>query len=133
MDTENRQRGGRSHHSRRYRFGKDLRLRHRHDFLRLARDGKRIHTGCFIAVILAGLDRSPRLGITVTKRVGNAVTRNRIKRICREYFRHHRDRLTSAWDINLIAKPPASDSRHKALVVDIDQLFKRIQRDEGQS
>ncbi|MGD9017241.1 MAG: ribonuclease P protein component [Desulfobacterales bacterium] len=133
MDTENRQRDRGFHRGRQRRgFGKPDRLLNRQDFLRLARNGQRIHTRCFIAVILVGLAGRPRLGITVTKRVGNAVTRNRIKRICREYFRHHRDRLTSAWDINLIAKPPAGDSCHNALVGDIDQLFKRIQRNEGQ-
>jgi len=37
----------------------------------------------------------PRLGITVTRRVGGAVKRNRAKRLIREIFRRHKSELTS--------------------------------------
>lgn len=40
-----------------------------------------------------------RLGITVTKRVGGAVQRNRIKRRFREIFRHHRLELSPSMDL----------------------------------
>lgn len=44
-----------------------------------------------------------RLGITVTRRVGNAVRRNRIKRLVREWFRQRGDGL-GACDLVVIAK-----------------------------
>lgn len=40
-----------------------------------------------------------RLGITVTRKVGSAVERNRIKRILREVFRHNRHRMTVPLDL----------------------------------
>ena len=40
-----------------------------------------------------------RIGITVTKKVGGAVLRNRIKRRFREIFRHHRKELLPSMDV----------------------------------
>ena len=46
-----------------------------------------------------------RLGITASKRVGNAVVRNRVKRVIRAVFRQHRSMLVSPVDLVVIAKP----------------------------
>jgi len=48
-----------------------------------------------------------RLGVTVSTRVGNAVVRNRVKRLVREVFRHCRADLLPPADIVVIAKPGA--------------------------
>lgn len=53
--------------------------------------------------------RSPRLGLTVSRKVGNAVVRNRVKRQVREWFRASRDQLEGAWDVVVIARRRASE------------------------
>ena len=50
---------------------------------------------------------SSRIGITVSRKVGNAVVRNRFKRRIREWFRAHRGELGTAADIVVIARKPA--------------------------
>ena len=53
-------------------------------------------------------DRSGRrLGVTVSRKVGNAVIRNKVKRAIREWFRSERDGLADGVDVVVIARRPA--------------------------
>jgi ribonuclease P protein component len=72
----------------RFRFPPSLRLRKRAEFLRLSNAGKKLHQPHFIVIYLCTQDGSCRFGVTVSRKVGNAVTRNRIKRLVREICRH---------------------------------------------
>jgi ribonuclease P protein component len=69
-------------------FGKADRLRQSGEFLKLQRRGARYQTGHFVLYGLRDAkDERSRLGITVSRRVGNAVVRNRLKRRVRECYR----------------------------------------------
>lgn len=52
---------------------------------------------------------TPRLGLSVSKKMGGAVVRNRIKRLLREAFMAHADDLSEEYDLVLIARPPLLD------------------------
>jgi len=76
----------------------------RSDFLASSEFGERRTTRYFIVLLKARNDGGPtRLGITVTRKVGSAVRRNRIKRLAREWFRS-RSREFGSCDLVLIAK-----------------------------
>ena len=49
------------------------------------------------------------MGVTVSRKVGNAVVRNRVKRSVREWFRTRRDELPPGVDIVVIARRNASE------------------------
>lgn len=89
-------------------FQKALRLRRRRQFLSIQRDGTRRHTPHLVIIRRPGEMVWPRLGVTVSTRVGNSVQRNRIKRLLREVFRHRRADLAPL-DLVVIAKPGAGE------------------------
>ena len=102
------------------------RLRKRPEFLALADKGRRLVSRLFIIVYASGDQLAPRLGITVTKKIGPAVTRNRLKRVCREFFRQHREQLTNAYDIHVIARRAAGQAANDELTKSLEQLFSKI-------
>jgi len=82
------------------------RLRRRREFLTVQQDGRRRHTAHFVVIARPSASDGARLGITASSRIGNAIVRNRVKRVVREVFRRRRRRLPSD-DLVVIAKPGA--------------------------
>ena len=109
-----------------FSFTKADRILKRPDFLRLSKTGKKIHNKHFLALFSSAVVERTRLGVTVTKKVGHAAARNRIKRICREYFRLHRHNVKGVWDINIIAKKEAADLPSEQAFASLRNIFDRI-------
>ncbi len=55
-----------------------------------------------------GTDRN-RVGISVSKKVGNSVIRHRVKRLIRESYRLQEKMFHSGWDIVIVARPSAAE------------------------
>ncbi|MBC2737071.1 MAG: ribonuclease P protein component [Desulfobacteraceae bacterium] len=110
----------------RHGYPKEHRIRKRSEYLQLADDGKRLFGRLFILVLARREQQVSRLGITVTKKIGNAVTRNRLKRICREYFRTHKDQLGAVFDIHVIARSASAKAATDELTESLDKLFSQI-------
>jgi ribonuclease P protein component len=89
------------------RLTKAERLRHRQDFLRAQAQGKRLHTPHFGLVLAPLATDRPRLGLVVSRRLGKAAQRNRVKRWLREFFRRHKSGLPAV-DLVIMAKKGAA-------------------------
>lgn len=64
----------------------------------------------------------PRLGLVVGRKVGPAVRRNRVKRLLREFFRRHQERLPSA-DIIILAKKGAARLTYAQVEEELRTIF----------
>src|ERR1041384_3046377 len=91
-------------------FPKSLRLRTRREFLEVQDGGKsvQVSAGPLLALALPNGTPAARLGLTVSTKVGNAVTRNRIRRQLREWFRTHIEELPKGHDVVIIARSSAA-------------------------
>jgi ribonuclease P protein component len=91
------------------RFARADRLLHSREFQHVTRQGRRAASDAF--VVLVSIDSTggqPRLGVTVSRRVGNAVVRNRVKRRIREWFRRERQGLPVGAEVVVIARARAA-------------------------
>lgn len=121
-------------------FPARLRIKQRRDFLRVQRGGRKHQLRHFMVFAARRVPPSEsssptgsppalptRLGITVTRKIGNAVARNRIKRLVREVFRQNRERLPSGLDLVWVAKQGAAEADFAAVLSDLEALLRRGQ------
>ncbi len=91
----------------------------------LFESGKSFHTAHFIIVWCDVAKSHARLGVTVSRKVGKAVARNRIKRLIREYFRQNRNKFKRA-DYNIIAKRGAERLLFQEIGPELDKGLSAI-------
>jgi ribonuclease P protein component len=80
------------------------RLRTRGDFERVRRDGKAWSHRLLVLVACPNELGATRVGVAAGKKLGNAVVRNRAKRLMREAVRQRAPKLASGWDLILIGR-----------------------------
>jgi len=103
------------------------RLRRRAAFLRVAAKGRKAAmTGLVLQALQRGDDAPARVGFTVTKKVGNAVIRNRTRRRLKEAARLLlRDRGLTGVDLVVIGRDATRSRDFAALRADLEQAFAR--------
>ena len=107
-------------------FSREERLLKRRDFVALLHAPHRIHSRRFLIVWNEGQCPLPRIGITVSRKVGNAVVRNRYKRLVREYYRRRKN-LPPA-DYNFIVKKGVQAPSFVELCEELDKALAPLTR-----
>lgn len=99
-------------------------LSENHRFRALYGRGKS-RAGRFMAVYVMKNRLGPvvRLGLTVSKKLGNAVTRNRIRRRIREAYRLHEQEIKNGYDIVIVARRAAERAPFEALAKELTALL----------
>ena len=95
------------------------RLHQAQEYQRVFQHGKKLVAPLFAIYIHPSPEPFSRLGMAVSKRVGKAVVRNRVKRLIREVFRCHKSFIKSPCDVVVVARQPAAD----ASFVDVARQF----------
>lgn len=108
------------------RFQPAQRLRHKTEFDRVYRDSRRSTDACFAILTRNSGNTIPRLGLSIAARtVGNAVRRNRIKRLIRESFRQHQHELPAV-DIVVNARSGARDADNAVIVRSLEKHWRTV-------
>ena len=84
-------------------------LRKNWEFQAVYRNGKSKANRCFVMIIKKNDTSSNRVGISVSKKVGNSVIRHHVTRLIRESYRLQEDMFNSGLDIVVIARNTAKD------------------------
>lgn len=94
---------------------KKNRLRNNEDFKKVYENGKNYWNRNLVLYIMKnGLDHW-RVGFTVSKKIGNSVVRNRVKRRLKEIYRKNSNKVKEGYDIIIIPKKNVVDIGHKEL------------------
>jgi ribonuclease P protein component len=105
---------------------KENRLGKKEDFNKVYRYGKSSANHQFVVYVM----RQPavdhfRLGVSVSKKLGNAVVRNRIKRLVKEIVRHHGPSIAPKHDFIVIARKPVADMDYAEMEKSLLHVFRR--------
>jgi ribonuclease P protein component len=93
------------------RFPARERVRKRSEYQEIQSEARRVSTPRFVLLVYARADATgARLGVVVSRRVGNAVVRNRTKRLIREAFRATRDLWPPDIDVVVVARRPPGNA-----------------------
>lgn len=103
-----------------------LRLRNREEFSRIYRGGKSFANSQFVVYWSKQPAADPfRLGVSASKKIGNAVVRNRMRRMIKEIVRHHAHRIVPKTDFILIVRKPATLMKMKEMEKSVLHVLKR--------
>ena len=96
------------------------------DFRKVYKHGKSFANRYLVMYILENKSDSSRIGISVSKKVGNAITRNKIRRRIKEAYRLNIDEnVKNGYDIIFIARVSCNEAEYKDIDKDINHLVKK--------
>ena len=99
-------------------------LRKNNDFKNVYNNGISKANKYFVVYLLENNCDYNRIGVSVSKKVGNSVVRHRIKRLLKESYRLHENLFNSGLSIVIIARKGAEELDYKSTESSIIHLFK---------
>ena len=97
------------------------------DFRRIYSRGKSAVSPCVVVYCRKNRLGTNRFGFTVSKKMGKAVVRNRVRRRLREIMRLNSDRLEQGYDLILVARTHAIEAEYRSLEADVLRCCERLQ------
>lgn len=98
-------------------------LRRNRDFSRLYNRGKSYVSSSVVAYVMRNRGLRTRIGITTSKKIGNAVERNRARRVIREAYRQLSMQVVPGFDIVMVARKKATQVKSGEVCLALKRLF----------
>ena len=108
------------------RFSRGERVRRHADYQRIYKQGVRVHGRYLTLFLLSNELNVSRLGVAATRKIGNAVVRNRAKRLIREVFR--RNKLAPGFDVVVVPKRELIDASLTDVEIEFQHTLARSLR-----
>ncbi len=99
-----------------YSFERKHRLSRKTEIERVIREGASVRDDLFIVLFSRNQISNSRIAVSVKRKLGNAVLRNRIRRYVKEVFRQSKDSYPKGYDILFIARKELADSMKRGQV-----------------
>ncbi len=109
-----------------FRFKAAERIVDPQDFRNVMRSGKKALSKNFILFSKPNNKRCHRLGIVISKEVGRATYRNRVKRLLREFFRLNKHRIHGTVDAVILVRKGCAVSRYIEVEEELRRVFARV-------
>ena len=107
-------------------------LKKNSDFSLVYKNGKSITNRLFVIIVRQSAEGSMnRVGISVSKKIGNSIVRHRLKRQIRECFRTHWNQWKSGYDIIVIARKGSNEQNYQDISSSLLQLMKKHGLERG--
>jgi len=106
-----------------FRFTKKEKLTESQDFKKVMRYGKKLSSKNLTLFVKENRCQFHRFGVVVSKDVGTAPYRNRMKRCCREFFRLHKHQMEGSFDIIVLARRGCSLKGYKDVEGELGRHF----------
>ena len=90
-------------------------LKNNREFQAVYKNGKSKANKYLVMYVLPNDSNEIRVGMSVSKKVGNSVVRHRLTRLIREAYRLNKEGLAVGWDIVVVARPSAKDKNYQQI------------------
>lgn len=107
------------------KFPRRERLTRKREFQDAFKCGKKVIGRAFVCYVVRREGQGRKLGLAVSRKVGGAVVRNRVKRYLREIYRVRRSRLAKDINIVVVARPSSAALSYSECEDAIDRLFRK--------
>lgn len=101
-------------------------LKKNNEFHRVYAKGRYAASGSLVIYVLPNRFGGTRFGIITSKKVGNSVQRNRLRRLIRENIRFLKERMTTGLDIIVVARKADKASNFESIGKEMRYLLKKL-------
>jgi ribonuclease P protein component len=101
------------------------RIRKKSEYATVFSNSRKVVDRYFVCYLSTGEQSGSKIGLAVSRKVGKAVTRNRVKRYLREFYRSHRPYFTAPCHVVVVARPAAAGMSYVECTHAMKQLLRR--------